>query len=72
MKLSLPNTVFDEKKRILFTKNKVPGKKVYGERLRIIEGSEFREWKPINSKLASAIIKGLRLKLTENAVVLYL
>jgi len=56
MKEIMANMLMDEKRKILFTKNMVPEKKVYGERLRLIDDKEFREFKPINSKLAAAII----------------
>ena len=54
--------VFEEKKkgrRPLFTKNLVPGKQVYGERLVKDNGIEYREWNPFKSKPAAAIMKGL-------------
>lgn len=53
--------IFEEKrkKRTLFTKNAVPGKKVYGEKLVKQEGIEYREWNPMKSKPAAAILKGL-------------
>lgn len=43
----------------LFTKNLVPGRAVYGERLLKVEGTEYRAWEPFRSKLAAAIKKGL-------------
>jgi|SRR3989344_1892719 len=42
------------------TKNLVPGKKVYGEKLLSEKGIEFREWIPQRSKIAAAIKKGLK------------
>ncbi|MFX0114069.1 MAG: fibrillarin-like rRNA/tRNA 2'-O-methyltransferase [Candidatus Hodarchaeota archaeon] len=45
----------------LATKNAVPGTSVYNERLISIDGTEYREWNPYRSKLASAIRKGLRI-----------
>jgi fibrillarin-like pre-rRNA processing protein len=41
-----------------FTRNLVPGNRVYDEELLKIHGSEFRSWDPYRSKLAGAIIKG--------------
>jgi len=57
----------------LFTKNLVPGKKVYEEKL-VKEGkTEFREWDPKRSKLAAAILKGTNhIGLKETDAVLYL
>lgn len=44
----------------LATKNLVPGKTVYGERLVSFKGVEYRVWDAFRSKLAAAIIKGVR------------
>jgi fibrillarin-like pre-rRNA processing protein len=44
----------------LATKNLIPGKAVYGERLEVEAGVEYRLWNPRRSKLAAALIKGLR------------
>lgn len=52
--------VWKEGKR-LYTANAVPGKKVYGERLVRKNKKEFREWIPERSKLAAALLKGLRI-----------
>ncbi len=53
----------------LFTINLVPGKRVYGERL----VNEYREWIPQRSKLAAAILNGLKdFPFTEGSKVLYL
>jgi len=41
-----------------FTRNLVPGNRVYDEELLKIHGSEFRSWDPYRSKLAGAILKG--------------
>ena len=61
------------KKRILLTKNLVPGKKVYGERLIKDKDGEYREWDPKKSKLAAAILKGCpNVGIRKNDVVLYL
>lgn len=53
--------IFEEKKRkkALFTKNLVPEKQVYGEKLVKEKGFEYREWNPYKSKPAAAILKGL-------------
>jgi fibrillarin-like pre-rRNA processing protein len=45
----------------LATKNLAPGRSVYGERLIRYEGVEYRLWDPYRSKLAAAILKGLKI-----------
>lgn len=54
--------VYEERRgrmNILLTRNLVPGRTVYSERL-IRDGStEYREWDPMKSKLASSILKGI-------------
>ncbi len=42
------------------TRNLVPGKRVYGEHLYKWEGVEYREWNAYRSKLAAALVKGLK------------
>lgn len=44
----------------LATKNLTPGRNVYGERLVRYEGVEYRLWDAFRSKLAAAILNGLR------------
>ncbi len=44
----------------LCTKNLAPGYSVYGERLIRYNGVEYREWNAFRSKLAGAILKGLK------------
>lgn len=44
----------------LATLSLVPGTVVYGERLVEFEGREFRLWDPRRSKLAAAVLKGLK------------
>lgn len=54
--------IFEERKgkrRALFTKSLLPGKQVYGEKLVREKGVEYREWNPLKSKPAAAIMKGL-------------
>jgi len=68
--MKIPNLTSE--KKVLFTKNLVPGKKVYGERLRRFKGVEFREFKPMDSKLAAAIVKGITPDFEENSIILYL
>jgi len=58
--------------RQLYTINLVPGKKVYGEKL-VKKDCEYREWEPNRSKLAAAIVNGLKeVSIKEKAKVLYL
>ncbi|HIQ50909.1 MAG TPA: fibrillarin-like rRNA/tRNA 2'-O-methyltransferase [Nautiliaceae bacterium] len=64
--------IFREKNK-LYTLNLIPGKRVYGEKLIKRDNKEFREWNPRRSKLAAAILKGLRIiPLREDTKVLYL
>lgn len=44
----------------LATRNLVPGRNVYGERLIRFEGAEYRVWDAFRSKLAAAILKNLK------------
>lgn len=65
------NLLFRGKK--IYTKNLTPGISVYGEKLILIEGVEYREWDPYRSKLAGALIKGLaNFKFNNSSKVLYL
>ena len=43
--------------RDLFTVNRTPGTKVYGETLRTVDGVEYRQWDPFRSKLAALLLK---------------
>jgi fibrillarin-like pre-rRNA processing protein len=57
----------------LATLNLAPGVSVYGEKLVVVEGREYRVWDPFRSKLAAAILKGLKdIGLKEGCSVLYL
>ena len=65
--------VLEDGSERLATKNLTPGKTVYGERLVKIEGEEYRIWDPFRSKLAAAMMKGMKsLPIKENGRVLYL
>ena len=70
-----PN-VFEDgqgRRRILATKNLIPGKKFFEERLIKKEGAEYREWDPTRSKLAAAIAKEIsQIGFKEGDIVLYL
>lgn len=60
-------------RRYLLTKNLVPGSRVYNEDLLVRGGDEYRTWDPFRSKLAAAILKGLREDvIAEGMKVLYL
>lgn len=64
---------FEDGSRRLATVNLAPGVRVYGEQLIKVGGMELRVWNPYRSKLAGAILKGLKLvPLQEGSKVLYL
>lgn len=64
--------VFEQESKI-FTKNLVPGTKVYGERLLKIGDVEYRQWDFFRSKLAAAIKNGLtEMPIRQGSTVLYL
>jgi len=44
--------------RDLYTVNRDPGTKVYGEALSTVDGVEYRAWDPFRSKLAAFLLKG--------------
>jgi fibrillarin-like pre-rRNA processing protein len=57
----------------LVTPNLIPEYKVYGEKLLEYEGQEYRVWDPRRSKLAAAIMNGLKnINLISNSKILYL
>lgn len=41
----------------LYSKNLIPGNRVYGEKLITFKGEEYREWDPYRSKLAAMILE---------------
>jgi len=60
-------------KLILATLNLTPGRTVYGEQLINVGDKEFRSWSPYRSKLASAILRGVRnIPINTGSRVLYL
>ncbi len=62
----------DGKNRLL-TKSFAPGIKVYNERSSHVKGHNYRVWDPFHSKLAAAIIKGLKnFPIKEGTRILYL
>jgi len=57
----------------LATRNLTPGKRVYGEHLFRVGENEYREWNTYRSKLAAALVKGLKeLPVKEAQRILYL
>ena len=59
--------------RKLATVNLAPGAQVYGERLLMIQNVEYRLWDPHRSKLAAAILKGIKeAPISSDKKVLYL
>lgn len=63
-----------EYKKQLFTKNlqSCKGIKVYGENIIRYKNEEYRSWNPYRSKLAAAIINGLKIDFKDYYKVLYL
>jgi fibrillarin-like pre-rRNA processing protein len=60
-------------RKVLATKNLAPGISVYGEKLIKEKGIEYRLWDPFRSKLAGAIMKGLKnMPIKPGSTVLYL
>jgi len=57
----------------LYSRNADPGTRVYGERLRSFDGTEYREWTPYRSKLSAYLLSGGKYMIFENdSKVLYL
>lgn len=64
--------VFQEGRK-LYTLNSSPGVQLFDEELVVDDGKEYRSWNPLRSKLAAAIVKGMRqLPISKNSRVLYL
>lgn len=67
------NAFLEDGTQRLATRNLTPGRKVYGEKLIAFKKIEYRIWDAFRSKLAAAIIKGLRIvPITQKKRVLYL
>lgn len=65
-------SVFTERGR-LYTRSLCPGRRIYGERLLSVKGTEYREWDPRRSKLSAYISNGgKRFPFTDGSKVLYL
>jgi fibrillarin-like pre-rRNA processing protein len=57
----------------LATRNLTPGVRVYGEELKVVDGAEYRLWNPYRSKLAAALLNGMKtMAIKPGAEVLYL
>ena len=52
--------ILEDGTKRLATRNLTPGRTVYGERLITFKAIEYRIWDPYRSKLAAAILKGLK------------
>ncbi len=64
--------IYREENKIL-TKNLLPGKNVYGEKIIKIGEEEYRIWNPYRSKMCASILKGLKfLPLNKKSKMLYL
>lgn len=65
--------IIENGERKLATRNLARKVRVYGERIFEYEGEEYREWIPYRSKLAAAILNGLKnLPIKNGSRVLYL
>lgn len=51
----LPHSGVYEDRGFLWTRNRVPGRSVYGERLRQRGGDEYRNWNPYRSKMGALL-----------------
>lgn len=59
--------------KFLATQNLVTGNNVYGEKIVTFDDVEYRLWEPFRSKLAAALLKGLKENpIKESSKVLYL
>ena len=59
-------------RKMLATKNMIPGMSVYGERLITEDDTEFRQWDPSRSKLGAMVLKNFDIPLEADSTVLYL
>ncbi len=59
--------------RNIYTRNAVPGEKIFTRNVITVDGNEYREWDPKRSKAAAAIHNGLRhFHIREGSKILYL
>lgn len=59
-------------RKMLATKNIMPGLSVYGERLITDDDTEYRQWDPSRSKLGAMVLKNFDIPLEADSTVLYL
>ncbi|MBP1907841.1 fibrillarin-like rRNA/tRNA 2'-O-methyltransferase [Methanolobus bombayensis] len=59
-------------RKMLATKNMIPGMSVYGERLITDDDTEYRQWDPSRSKLGAMVLKNFDIPLESDSIVLYL
>jgi fibrillarin-like pre-rRNA processing protein len=59
-------------RKVLATKNIMPGLSVYGERLIKDDGIEYRQWDPSRSKLGAMVLKNFENPIEPDSTVLYL
>jgi fibrillarin-like pre-rRNA processing protein len=59
-------------RKMLATKNIMPGLSVYGERLIKDDGIEYRQWDPSRSKLGAMVLKNFEIPMEPDSTVLYL
>ncbi len=59
-------------RKMLASKNIMPGLSVYGERLIVDDGVEYRQWDPSRSKLGAMVLKNFEIPIEPDSVVLYL
>ncbi|ETA67870.1 fibrillarin-like rRNA methylase [Methanolobus tindarius DSM 2278] len=59
-------------RKMLATKNMIPGMSVYGERLITEDDTEFRQWDPSRSKLGAMLLKNFDIPIEADSTVLYL
>ncbi len=65
--------MLEGERRLLATVNMVTGRSVYGEQLIRVGALEYRVWNPFRSKLAAALLKGLKtIPIVPGVKVLYL
>src|SRR3989339_738591 len=73
----LPHKIFElyqeEKGRRIYTKSLLPGKAHFEERTSRDKGIEYREFDPLRSKLAAAVLKGCtNIGMRKDDIILYL
>ncbi len=65
-------TVTIDDREVLATRNLIPGSSVYGERLIVDDGEEYRQWDPGRSKLGAMVLKKFDIPISYDSSVLYL